>query len=313
MINPSIISGCLLGWALGGNDSANCFATAVSTKVIKYSKAILLIAFFTILGAVLEGEKGVYKLSDFSYLSGVTNSFTAFFVMLGAALTVIVMTLLKYPVSTSQAVIGAIIGAGLLEGKADFSYAFTFFSAWVFTPIGGMVISFIIYKFTEKYIEKKFSSIYLYDMLIKIGYILAGSFSAYSLGANNVANVTSIYTGKVNLISPKEAVWIGGLTIALGALTFSKRVMLTVGNRLTVLSQTAGFIAIISSSIIVYIYAKIGIPVSSSQAIVGSIIGIGLVKGIRFVNFKILNNILLAWVLTPTLAAIVTFIFLKIT
>jgi len=312
MITPSILSGCLLGWALGGNDSANCFATAVSTKVVKYSRAIIIIAIFTVLGAVLEGEKGVYKLSDFAYTSGVTSSVIAFLVMLGAALTVIVMTLLKFPVSTSQAVIGAILGVGLLTDKADFKYAFTFFSAWVFTPLGGMLIGYILYKFTEEFIEKKFSTIYLFDVFIRIGYIVAGAFSAYSLGANNVANVTSIYSGKLNLITPNEAVWIGGISIALGSLTFSKQVMMTVGNKLTILSPTAGFIAIISSAIVVYIYAQIGIPVSSSQAIVGSIIGIGLVKGARYVNFKMLKNILLAWIATPTVAALITFVAVSI-
>lgn len=312
MLSPSILSGCLLGWSLGGNDSANCFATAVSTRVIKYSHAISIIAIFSLLGAVLEGSKGVNKLNDFSYTSGVTTPTIAFIVMLCAALTVIFMTILKFPVSTSQSVIGSILGCGLVFDKADFSLATDFFSAWVLTPIGGMVFGFIIYILVERLIEKNFSSIYIYDHIIKAGFLIAGSFSAYSLGANNVANVTSIYTGNLNLLTTSQAVWIGGITIALGALTFSKSVMKTVGSGLAILSPTAGFIAIISASLVVYIYAKVGIPVSTSQAIVGSVIGIGFVKGARTVNLKILKNILLAWIATPTVAGIITYIFLTI-
>lgn len=312
MIIPYLISGCLLGWALGGNDSANCFATAVSTKSIKYSTAVKIIAIFVVLGAYLEGHKGINKVSDFAYNSGIVTPLAAFLIMLAASLTVILMTILKFPVSTSQSVIGSILGSAVLVNKADFTQAFKFFGAWFLTPIGGIIIGFIIYKFLERYIEKRFSSITLYDKFIRVGFLIAGAFSSYSLGANNVANVTSIYTGKINIISTEQAVLIGGITIAIGAMTFSKAVMKTVGNNLAILSPTAGLVAVIASSIVVYIYAQVGIPVSTSQAVVGAIIGIGLVKGTKTVNFKSFRNILFAWIGTPITAGLISMLLFKL-
>lgn len=306
MISPSIISGAFLGWTLGANDAANIFGTAVYTKVVKYRVAVMLTGIFVILGAYFEGAKGVNKLSDFAYNGGVDTSTIAFIVMLAAALTVFSMTMLKFPVSTSQAVIGSIMGAGLLSGQTDFSKSAKFFSAWFLTPVGGLVISFVIYKLYILLIEKRIKNIVFYDNFIKAGFYISGMFSAYSLGANNVANVTSVYSGQLNLISTKLAVLIGGISIALGVVTFSRRVMETVGTGLVKLSPVSGFISVLASGITVYIYAQIGIPVSSSQAIVGAIIGIGLVKGVNTVKLKTIKGIFIAWFSTPTIAALLS-------
>ncbi|MCT4613229.1 MAG: anion permease [Clostridia bacterium] len=312
MIHPSVLSGAFLGWNLGANDAANIFGTAVSTKVIKYATAVTLIAIFVIMGAYFEGYRGVDKLSEFAYSGGVNTPIIAFLVMLAASLTVFTMTFLKLPVSTSQAVIGAIMGAGALTGQTDFSKATKFFSAWFITPLGGLVISFILYKIFSIYFENRVTHIAHYDRVIKIGYYIAGIFSAYSLGANNVANVTSIYAGDLNLLNTQQAVLIGGVTIALGVIMYSKRVMMTVGSGLVALSPISGFISVLAAGITVYIYAIIGIPVSTSQAIVGAIVGIGLVKGVNTISFKTVRNIMFAWFATPTIAGIVSFVFIVI-
>jgi PiT family inorganic phosphate transporter len=310
MINPSIFSGGLLGWSLGSNDAANVFGTAVTTKIVKYNIAIILTSVFIIAGALISGHNGVHKLSDYAYSSGVNTSLAAFLVMLSAAITVTGMTVLKLPVSTSQAVIGSIIGAGLVTGNVDFKPAVGFLSAWIITPFGAMLTGFILYKLFEKFLSGRIENYFAYGFIIKAGYYLAGIFAAYSLGANNVANVTSIYSGKLNLISTNQAVLIGGISIALGVLTFSKRVMYTVGSGIVNLSPVAGFISVLSAAIVVYIYSLIGIPVSTSQAIVGAVVGIGLVKGIANINLKMFKNILFAWFGTPTIAAVLSFILI---
>ena len=74
----------------------------------------------------------------------------------------------------------------------------------------------------------------------------------------------------------------------------------------------SGLISVFTSAIVVFIYAKIGIPVSASQAIVGSVIGIGLVKGVNTISFKTIRNIIFGWFGTPTIAGIVSLILFKI-
>ena len=290
----------------------NCFAAAVSTRIVKYRNAVILTAIFVILGAYAEGSKGIYKIGEYAYNSGIDTSTKAFFVMLSAALTVTLMTFLHLPVSTSQAVIGAIIGGAILGGNPDFNEGIKFFVAWFATPFGAIAISFVLYKVFELYIEKRISNYEIYDKSIIFGYYIAGIFAAYSLGGNNVANVTGIYVGILDVLSIRAAVLIGGISIAIGVLTFSKGVMKTVGENLVTLSPMSGLISVFTSAIVVFIYAKIGIPVSASQAIVGSVIGIGLVKGVNTISFKTIRNIIFGWFGTPTIAGIVSLILFKI-
>lgn len=305
-----LIGGLLLGWGLGANDSANIFGTAVYTKVIKYRNAVILTAIFVIIGALVDGQKGTHTIGEFAYNNGVETSSGALFVMLAAAFTVIIMTLLKLPISTSQSVIGALMGAGVFYGQADFSAASKFFGAWILTPLGGMVIAFGLYQLTRFWIEPRLTEFAFYETIVRLGYWIAGIFGAYSLGANNVANVTGVYTGQLDLITGQQAVIIGGLSIALGALTFSKPVMSTVGEKIVPMTPVAGFIVILSGALTVFAYAKIGIPVSTSQAVVGAIVGIGITSGIRTINVKMLRNIFIGWFATPTVAGVFSYIFL---
>jgi len=131
--------------------------------------------------------------------------------------------------------------------------------------------------------------------------IAAGSYGAYALGANNVANVTAVFVGAGHL-SVFSAALIGGLSIGLGILTLSKRVMETVGKKLVRLDPFSALVVLLAQSITVHIYTFIGVPVSTSQAVIGAVLGIGIVKGISTVSGRTLVNILIAWLLTPAIA-----------
>ena len=137
------------------------------------------------------------------------------------------------------------------------------------------------------------------DTIIKNGLIVAGCYGAYALGANNVANVTGVYAG--TLLTPFMAVLLGGFSIALGALTFSRNVMFTVGKSIVRLDPFSAFITVVAHSITVHIYAIIGVPVSTSQSIVGSVLAIGAIKGIQTINFRMLAGIFTACLMTPVI------------
>ncbi len=312
MIYFYLTSAVLLGWALGANDSANCFGTAVATHVIKYGWAVSLTAVLVISGAYIEGSAGIEKIGEYAAINGIETGLEAFIVMGAAAITVIAMTFFKLPVSTSQAVVGAIIGSGLTIGRFDIKETIPFFGAWFLTPLGAMAIGYVLFSLMSKHIQKRINNIELFDRFIKTGFILSGAFSAYALGANNVANVSAVFVGKIDSFSVSQAVVLGGVSIAFGVLTYSKPVMMTVGKGIVPLDPVSGFISVLSAALVVYFYAQIGIPVSTSQAIVGAVFGIGLVKGIQTVNFKLIRNIVLAWFGTPSIAGLISFMLLKI-
>lgn len=297
-----LFSSLFLGWALGANDSANAFGTAVSSRMIRYSTAVILTAIFVITGALIQGHEGLKTLNS---LTNQTIE-TAFIVSLAAAFTVTIMTVFKLPISTSQAVVGAILGIGIMQKNVNTAELAKVITCWIGTPIGGFVFAIILY-YIFLFLFRKFRpTIFTADATLRIGLILAGCYGAYALGANNVANVTGVFTG--NLLSPTQAVIFGGISIAIGALTFSKNVMFTVGKSIVRLDAFSAFIVVIAHSVTVHIYAIIGVPVSTSQAIVGAVIAIGFIKGIQTINFKTLGKVLSAWFLTPVVGMIFSLI-----
>ena len=343
-------AGLFMGWSLGTNDAANAFGTAVATRVVKYRTAIIIIATMVLLGAVLLGHQSIDKLSSIATNNEVSASqedvdaaiqagtlgelrlksaLKAFIVFACAAITVFVMSYLKFPVSANQSITGAVIGWGLCYAdysnpailKSNLMEILEFMSTWLINPLGAAVISFVLVFFVKKFIEKKLTSMKNYDVIVKFGYIAAGAFSAFSIGQNSSASVTAFYydaTGAgANLIF-KDFGWftaaritaiIGGVAIAVGVLTFSKRVMMTVGGEIAKISQVDGFVVIIASALTVLLMGKLmGIPVSTSQSVVGAVIGAGLVNGVKNVNFGVFKRIAIAWVSSPTAAGLLTYL-----
>lgn len=297
-----LLSGAWLGWSLGANDTSNIFGTAVSTKMISFWRAALLTAVFVALGALLEGSAGMHTLK------GLTTQTiqSSFIIALSAALVVTLMTVFKLPVSTSQAVVGAIIGKGLYAGGVNWSGLLKVVICWIATPIGGILISIGLYLLLDRVLRRLRLSILNLDAVLRWGMIIVGCYGAYALGANNVANVTGVYLGLDAelgvLATPFWLSAIGAATIGLGVVTYSRRVMETVGNKLVRMTSFGAFIAVLSHSITVHVFAIIGVPVSSSQAIVGAVLGIGLLKGGQNVKFSVLRNIVIGWISTPLIA-----------
>ena len=100
-------SGLFLGWSLGANDAANVWGTAVGTRMVGFKKAALVCSVFVILGAVISGSGASHTLGKLGAINELAGAFT---VALAAALSVFWMTKAALPVSTSQAIVGAIIG-----------------------------------------------------------------------------------------------------------------------------------------------------------------------------------------------------------
>ncbi len=290
----SLLGGVFLGWSLGANDASNVFGPAVTSRMIKFWTAAVLASIFVLLGALLQGQAGIETLKGLTVLS-LENAVIS---SVAAAVTVTIMTLLRLPVSTSQSVVGAIIGIGFLTRDLNISGLEKVIICWFGTPVGGLIIAVIVYKILALLYNLIRLNPFRADIVVRICLIGATLYGAYALGANNVANVTAVFVG-AGLLSVFAAVLIGGLSIGLGILTFSKPVMATVGKKLVRLDAFSALVVLLAEAITVHIYAYIGVPVSTSQAIIGAVLGVGLVKGISTVSKKTLVSILTGWFLTP--------------
>ncbi len=296
-------AGVLMGWSLGSNDAANVFGTAVASRMIRFTLAAVICSVFVIVGAMLEGQEGIETYRGMSAMS-LGKAFT---VSLAAALAVTLMTILRLPVSTSQAVVGGLVFFGWKQHDLQLGLLTKVVLCWVGTPLGSLVISIILYYGIGKLMNRLNPNLFEYDRLLRWGLILAGTYGAYALGANNVANVTGPFVGE-KMLTPLSACFIGGASIALGVLTFSRNVMYTVGKSIVKLSAFAAFIVVLSEAITVHIYAIVGVPVSTSQAVVGAVFGMGLIKGMKTINYGRLGMVLSGWLSTPLLAFSLTWV-----
>ncbi len=336
MIFIFLTSGLFLGWSLGANDAANVFGTAVGTRMIRFKTAAIIASIFVVIGAVIGGAGATHTLGKLGAVNAIAGSFIVAF---GAAFTVAWMTKLRLPVSTSQAIVGAIIGWNMFSGSITDTDSLTkIVSTWVLCPVLSAAFAMLLFFAFRSALDKINVHLLKMDFYTRIGLVLVGAFGAYSLGANNIANVMGVFVpvvpfepisvyGLFTLNSAQILFFIGSLAIGLGIFTYSYKVMDTVGGGLLKLSPVAALIVVLSESLVLFLFSSEGleawlighglpsiplVPVSSSQAVVGAIIGIGIAKGGRGIRFSVLGEIAVGWVSTPLAAGILTFISLFI-
>ena len=297
-----LTGGLYLGWALGANDAANVFGTAVASRIITFRNAAILSSAAIIVGAVLQGEGGIHTLSGLT----TQTHMSLLVVSVSAAVTVTIMTVMRLPISTSQAIIGAIAGVGLATGSMQWGGLVKVVTCWIATPVGALIIAYIFYKLLAAFIHYVPMSVLTRDKILWSGLLIVGVYGSYALGANNVANATGIFSGQFPGISDSQLALYGGIAIATGVLTYSKRVMLAVGSGVMPLDAFTALVTVSSMAVTVHIFAVIGVPVSTSQAIIGSIIGIGTIRGAHSIKFRTLRNIAFGWLLTPVIALILS-------
>lgn len=325
-----LTSGLFLGWALGANDAANIFGTAVGSRMVSFRRAAIIASIFVILGAVLQGGGTTQTLGALGMIDKLAGSFT---VALAAGFTVFVMTKYGLPVSTTQAIVGAIIGWNLFAGRTtDYSVLSKIVSTWITGPILGAIFSALLYLLMRRILRRMKIHVLKLDSYIRWGLIAVGAFGAYSLGANNIANVIGVFIGGApNIIidfglftldGTQLLFLAGGLAISLGIFTYSKKIIETVGKGIMALSAEAAIVVVLAQAIVLFIFsstslsdflAMLGlpriplVPVSSSQVVIGAVLGIGLVKGVQEVRIKTLSGVFLGWILTPIIAGVLSF------
>ena len=324
-------SGMFLGWSLGANDAANVFGTAVGTRMLKFNTAAALCCIFVILGAVISGAGASGTLGKLGAVNAVAGASVVAF---AAAISVYLMIRVSYPASSSQAIVGAIVGWNIFTGTPTDTVALLkIVSTWVICPVLSGVIAVISYKFVTLIISRSKIHIFKLDEATRIGLILVGIFGSYSLGANNIANVVGVFLpvspfvditifGGFHLSPAQQLFFLGSLAISLGVITYSKKIMETVGKGIFKLSPVMALVVVWAQSVVLFLFASQRleqtfidaglpalplVPVSSSQAIVGAVIGIGLLKGGHNIRWKTVGGIAGSWIITPVFACLLSF------
>ncbi len=327
-------SGIFLGWSLGANHAGIFWGTAVGTKMVRFKTAAILCSIFVVLGAVIGGSGASATLNKLGTIEHIAAAFTVAF---AAALTTYYMSRAGLPISTSQAIIGAIIGWNIYSDKlTDYIVLVKIASTWVISPILTGFTTYVLFKIVQYFFNRTKLHMVQIDNLTRIGLILVGIFGSYALGANNIGNVMGVFVNSnpfksitifkfISLDPSKILFFVGGIAIAIGVSTYSKKVMSTIGNNLYRFSPITALIVVLSVALTMFLYASSTIhnflisnglpafplvPISASQAIVGSVIGLGLARKNVDVNFNQLGKIIVGWVVTPIFAFLISYISL---
>ena len=189
----------------------------------------------------------------------------------------------------------------------------------------GTISAIIAYVFVNRYKpgdiktdEEAYASI---EHLFVYLQVITACFVAFAHGSNDVANAIGPLAAVMNILGsssiesvsgvPLWLVVLGGAGIVVGLATWGYKVIGTIGKKITEVTPTRGFSAEFSTALVVLVCSRIGLPVSTSQVLVGSVIGIGFAKGIVAVDFKVIRRIMACWVITvPVSAATAAVIFI---
>ncbi|MEW6274418.1 MAG: inorganic phosphate transporter [Bacillota bacterium] len=306
-----LLAGLFFGWTIGSHYTGAVMGTAYGAKLITPRKATMLIAVCVILGATFESHNVVKTVGTGVIDAAHMTVFGAMIMMLTAALVTAANTWLKLPVSTSQLAIFSVVGAAVgMQAPVHWNTTILALAiTWAGTPVVGTILGFILTKIMDKAMAKSTARVKK-----AAGYllILVCCYAAYTLGANNTGNAVGVFFGTGAIQSKMLAGFIGGVVMAIGALTWGRPLLEKVGLHIVSLDLNSAVGAQLAQGITAHIAAALGYPTSMNQAMIGGIAGAGLARGIKTIDLKAIKEIVVSWFLTPLVGAVVSFLLYTI-
>lgn len=325
----------MVAFSLGANDFANPTDCAVGAGVIDFNKALLLFSAFVFIGSLIQGRFIIKTLGGGVVpeieLIGAVSAVLATFTW------VTIATFLGMPISTTHSATAGVLGVGLAYaavGKIaindiNWGNLLNIVLSWITSPLASIALAACTYIALRNLLAKLRDDSRSWAIL-KASLIASLAFSAYSFGANDVANATGAYlfvTKKYLGVPAGEAMLflsaIGSLGIITGATVLGRRVLETTAYKITKIDVVSGLAAELSNALVVWLFTTVpymlfgyGIPISTTYSTVASIIGVGIAKKRSFseVNWRTVLKIVTSWVTTlPAVVLLSITIYLILT
>jgi len=305
-----VLFGLIFDYTNGFHDAANVVSTVIATRVLTPTLAIVMAATLNTVGAThLSGvaatiAEGLVRI-DVSTTSMILSA------LFGAIIWNLLTWYFGVPSSSSYALIGGMIGAALFQGGTKDvlwqGLAFKVLIPMVFSPFIGFFFAFILMKLLSGMRNTR-----VFHHL----QIASASIVALAHGLNDAQKSMGIitlglYTTGVllTIYIPWWVILACALTMGLGTAFGGFRIINTVGFRITKMEPMQGFAAEMSSAVVILTASFLGMPLSSTQMIVGSVTGVGASKGKRHIDMKTLQKIALAWIITLPGSAVLSVFF----
>lgn len=304
----------------GFHDAANSIATVVSTRVLKPYWAVAWAAFFNFIAFLFFKLEVASTIGTGLITPSIVNPHLIAAALFGAIIWNIITWYYGLPSSSSHALIGGLLGAGLARAKWDFSIvnvagitkvlAAIFFSpllGFIFGILLMLLIIRIFWRVPRLRADRLFRRLQLISAaLISLGH--GGNDAQKTMGIIAVLLFSAGYIGDKFYV-PLWVVITCNFVMALGTLFGGWKIVRTMGMRITKLKPVSGFCAETASALTLFIATRFGIPVSTTHTIAGSIFGVGSLFNSSAVRWGIATRIVWAWIITVPAAAIMAIVF----
>ncbi len=298
-----IFLAAIVSFIIAANNSSGSVSTLYGARIISYRNAALMAGFFVMLGTVLEG----WKMSGAIDGGLLTVSLTlemSMLVLLSLIVLMFIFTLLAMPMSASQVMVGSILGvasAFLLQINTEFTFFVV--ASWGINFLASLLLALIIYMLMARL--TRHMHVFSLSKFYTVSLIISSAFMAYTLGANTIGLIASLNLSWISVATT-------GVSAMLGTIILGRRTAITVGNKITNLDPPRAFAAQIAGAIIVELFTQLHFPVSITQAIIGGVIGTGLVKGYHELNRKTVKSLMISWSIAPLVGFVLTYLFIKV-
>lgn len=290
----AFISALFMAWTVGADSASPSFGPVVSSRAVGVLRGALLAGISAFLGAFFQGGQVTHTLSG-GFVNGVSfGPIQAASILLVSATMIAIGVWRHYPIPTAYILVGAAIGAGLgMGGTPDLIQISTVFSYWLALPFVAGGIGYLVSILLRTLVPKNESSKrILYPLLIVIGV-----YASFTAGANHVGLAVGPLVNTVDL-PLKWLLALGGIGIVLGAWTGSPKIIHTVARDYADIGLRRSIAALAGTSLLAQIGSLLGIPISFNAAIIGGIIGSGLVSEDREIGLEKIRGTALSWILT---------------
>lgn len=311
-----------LGWSLGRNNLSNLFGCAVGTRMITLKKAVIYASLFVFLGVFVSGYETTKHVNN---LAQVFSYKEAFFICISAGFVIYFLSIVGIPASITQTSTGALIALNIFNHLVvDTRLVAKTFMGWIYTPFISGAMAFVLFWVFKMLLIKCPLKLLYRDLIVRFCLLLVGAFSAYTLGANNIASIAGPYIS-VNKEMINYLFALTAIAVAIGFFSADSRVIKTVSKGMFPLSPMEAFVVVFSSALTLFCFSSSTLkmvlqslslpsfpllPVPLSEAVIGSIVAIALAKGIDGLKLRVVGQVICSWIAAPLSAGVLCYTFL---
>jgi PiT family inorganic phosphate transporter len=304
----------------GFHDGCNAVSTVIYTGALKPKIAIGLSAIFNMIGPLAMGvavAKTIGGILDASQVADKPILIIA--ALLGACVWEILTWLWALPMSSSHALVGGLLGAGVAAlgfGAVHWNKVILVFASLLISPFLGIITGYLMMRVSRLFFSKTRMSMARADRFYKHMQVLSSSWVSFSHGSNDATKVMGIIVvylaakAGTNVDDYGVPLWVilsCAAAMAIGTFLSVKsfRLIRTLGEKITKLHPINGFSAEAGGAIIIQVASLLGLPVSTTHVVTSAVTGTGLASKLGGVSWKVFRAIMLAWVVTLPFCAIV--------